>query len=207
MKQLLSLLLLTTALLLASCGKEKKKEADAHSSASKKKVEYKAGENLVASAKEWVAAHDEIGSSYDTASAVLNDSLKKVNYTLVKKEGDEWPYVELISIVGGNLQGKKGLKITYSCSTPLKIKLSQNDFNDKGNSTYSHYEYTAPASDTLTTVTTQFSEYKQPDWTPEVSKAIPLKLENVYALYFTPAVDAMVGGEAELAISELYLQQ
>lgn len=164
-------------------------------------------DNLVKSAKEWIPAHDEFGSSYDTSTAILNDSLKKVKFTLTKKtEGDKWPYIELISIIGGNLEDKSSMKLTYSCSKPLIIKLSQSDFNTKGNETYSHYQFKVPASDTLNTILLNFSDFKQPDWTPEISKSIPMKLENVDAVYFTPAVDAEVGGSAELSIKDFYIK-
>lgn len=163
--------------------------------------------NLVKSAKEWIPAHDEFGSSYDTANAILSDTLKKIHYKLIKKpEGNQWPYIELICKLEGSLIDKKSIKINYTCSTPLIIKLSQSDFNDKGNKTYSHFQYIVPASDTLTTKIVNISEFTQPDWTPEASKSIPLKLVNVDAIYFTPDVDSDVGGEADLSINEFYIK-
>lgn len=187
--------------------KEIKKTDTTTEATMSKKVEFDSANNLIKSAKEWVAAHDEFGSSYDTANAILSDSLKKIHYTLIKKtEGDKWPYIELICLLSGNLKDKETMKIAYSCSAPLIIKLSQSDFNNKGNETYSHYQYTVPASDTIRTSTLKFSDFKQPEWTPEESKSISLKLENVDAVYFTPAVDAEVGGEADLSISEFYIK-
>lgn len=200
-------------LLSAMCNKNQKdnnneKKTDATTEATMpREMNFDSTQNLVAKAKEWIPAHDEFGSSYDTSNAILSDSLKKIHYKLVKKsEGDKWPYIELISIIGGNLNDKKAMKLRYSCSTQLIIKLSQSDFNNKGNETYSHYQYTVPASDSLNTVLLLFSEFKQPEWTPEESKTIPLKLENVDAVYFTPSVDAEVGGEADLSISEFYIK-
>lgn len=209
MKRALITPILTSLLILLNSGCEKKEDTKSDGTTeATKHVEASAPKsaNLVKTAKEWIPAHDEFGSSYDTAKAILSDSLKKVSYTLTKKNTeDKWPYIELISIVGGNLQGKKELKLKYSCSTPLIIKLSQSDFNDKGNKTYSHYQYTVPASDTLLYISTKISEYAQPDWAPEESKNIPLKLENVDAVYFTPNIDAEVGGKADLSIKEFYL--
>ncbi len=184
---------------------EKKTDATTEATMAREMV-FDSSQNLVSKAKEWVPAHDEFGSSYDTSKLILSDSLKKIHYTLIKKtEGDKWPYIELICVIGGNLNGKMAMKLSYSCSKPLIIKLSQSDFNNKGNETYSHYQYTVPASDSLNTVMLLLSEFKQPEWTPEESKTIPLKLENVDAVYFTPEIDAEVGGEADLAISEFYL--
>lgn len=162
--------------------------------------------NLVKNAQSWIPAHDEFGSSYDTINAILSDTLKQVHFKLNKKtDKDKWPYIELISKIGNNLEGKKIIKLKYTCSKPLILKLSQSDFNDKGNKTYSHYQYTVDKTSEFKEVTLNLSDFKQPDWTPDISKSIPLKLENVDAVYFTPDVDAEVGGEADLSLSEFYI--
>lgn len=194
-------------LLGTMCNKNQSKDVSTEETSKSIVAKFDSTSNLVKTAKEWIPAHDEFGSSYDTNNAILSDTLKKIHYKLVKKpEGNKWPYIELICKIEGNLKNKKGIKINYTCSAPLVIKLSQSDFNDKGNKTYSHFQFIVPASDTLNLKTLTFSEFTQPDWTPEESKSIPLKLENVDAIYFTPDIDGEIGGEADLSIREFYIQ-
>lgn len=168
----------------------------------------KVSENFVKNPSSWVAGVDEYGSTFDTGSVFVSDSSVNVSFTIAKKvKEEEWPYVELICNVGGDCAGTKQLELTYRCTKPLAVKFSQSDFGSKGNETYSHYQYVAPAATEWNTVSIPVTDFAQPDWTPPESKNIPLKLENVDAIYFSPELDYEVGESADLRIGALRLHE
>lgn len=116
-------------------------------------------------------------------------------------------FIELVCDLGHSLVDHTGLSIDYKCETPLVIKLSQSDFGKDGNESYAHYQFVVPASETITTAHLKFSAFTQPGWTPEYAAGIPLKLENVDAIYLTPKVDDSTGGSSLLGVKGLFLSK
>ncbi|MCU4175849.1 hypothetical protein [Carboxylicivirga sp. N1Y90] len=163
--------------------------------------------NLLYSAKGWKPVTDNLGSYYLPNTITIKDSAYEVEFYLKQKEADEIVFIELVCDLGHDLSEHKGLSLTYKCDTALVIKLSQSDFGGEGDKSYAHYQYVVPASDTYVTQQLSFSNFTRPDWTPEYSKGKGLNLNNVDAIYLTPAVVDSIGGKALLGVKELILQQ
>jgi len=199
MKQVILVMTLFTIFSLSSCKYSGSKKTT--------KTEPVPSNNLINSAKEWKAVTDELGSSSSPKNISISNDQIEVDFTLKKKEEGEIVFIELVCDLGHNLVGNKGLSIDYKCETPLVIKLSQSDFGKNGNESYAHFQFVVPASDTITTAHLKFSEFTQPVWTPDYSKGIPMKLENVDAIYLTPKVDEATGGSSSLAVMGLYLKK
>lgn len=164
-------------------------------------------DNLVKTAQ-WDPAADAWGSSFDTTTTPFRtDSAVTTTLTLAKviKE-TEWPYVELICKLNGTMEKYNSIEITYTSETPLIVKLSQSDFSCNGNKTYTHYQYRLDPSSSWKTVAIETKDFVQPNWTPEKSKTIGYKGENVTALYFSPEIDATIGGSSKIAIKEILLK-
>jgi hypothetical protein len=163
--------------------------------------------NLVKTTQ-WKAETDEFGSSFDTTNLIVNDSLIKVDFELARKKGEnDWPYVELICSLGKNMSSTKTILVTYKCTRPVIVKLSQSDFSWKGDKSYAHFQYKMVASDKWKTQLLTVANFRQPRWAPLESVKIPLKLENVDAIYFTPSLDDAVGGSATIEIKEMILSK
>lgn len=169
--------------------------------------EITSSENLLFTANKWTAVTDTLGSTFLPHRIVVIDGQIDVDFTLKKKEEGEIVFIELVCQLGHNLSDQSGLSLDYKCETPLVIKLSQSDFGKDGDASYAHYQYVVPASDTITTVFLKFSNFTQPEWTPEYTRNIPMKLENVDAIYLTPKVDDVTGGRSCLAVKGLYLSK
>lgn len=161
--------------------------------------------NLLHTAQSWKAVTDKLGSSFSPSEMKIKDDAITVDFTLKKKEGNEIVFIELVCALDYNLKEYSSMKIAYKCETPLLIKLSQKDFGKDGNESYSHYQYKVPAAENYSELTLNFKDFVQPSWTPEYSKDIPLKLENVYDIYLTPDVSSDVGGSAELSVKSIIL--
>ncbi|MGM0461163.1 MAG: hypothetical protein ACQEQ4_01940 [Fibrobacterota bacterium] len=164
------------------------------------------GPNLLHSGADWHPAADTTGSLIDTGDAMQIDSVITVHFTLAQKTTEEWPYVELICDTEDDFRNTETITITYTCDTPLILKLSQSDFGYEGNETYAHYEYVLPATEDWSKQTVHISDFEQPEWTPAESRDIPLKLENCDALYLTPQLDPQVGGESTLSVKHLVIK-
>jgi len=161
-------------------------------------------DNLLYTAN-WKAVTDLLGSSYSPEKVSVVDSLMEVNFTLKKKEEGEIVFIELVCGLNSNLSTEAGVVLSYKCETPLVVKLSQSDFGADGDESYAHYQYVVPASESISTVKLNFSDFTQPQWTPDGSKGIAMKLENVNAIYLTPDVDVATGGSSLLGVKGLYL--
>lgn len=161
--------------------------------------------NLLHSAKNWKAVTDTLGSTFSPKEIEIKNDAISVDFTLKKKEGDEIVFIELVCALNFNLKEYSTMKITYTCDTPLLIKLSQKDFGGDGNKTYSHYQYRVPAAADYSEIELNFSDFEQPNWTPEKSKSIPLKLENVNDIYLTPDVSSEAGGKSKLSVKSIVL--
>jgi len=199
MKQVILVMTLFTIFSLSSCKYSGSKKTT--------KTEPVPSNNLINSAKEWKAVTDELGSSSSPKNISISNDQIEVDFTLKKKEEGEIVFIELVCDLGHNLVGNKGLSIDYKYETPLVIKLSQSDFGKDGNASYAHYQFVVPASDTIITAHLNFSDFTQPRWTPDYAQGIPMKLENVDAVYLTPKVDDATGGDALLGIKGLYLNR
>ncbi len=160
--------------------------------------------NWVDSTSYWHPATDDLGSSIDTAGGLFQGESARVGFTITPKKSEVWPYVELIFRSPIPLTNTTGLVVNYRCDKPLIVKLSQRDFNaaPEGNSTWSYYQKTLPPSAEWSQVELSYEEFAQPDWATEESRTIPLRLENVTGVYFTPQLDAIRG---ESALTELKL--
>jgi hypothetical protein len=163
--------------------------------------------NLIFTAQAWYPAVDSYGSTYRTDGELVSDGVATVSFTIAQMDGtEEWtPWVELVCELGYTLEDYSGLEITYKNDTDLLVKLSQSDFGADGNETYSHYEYRLPSANEWQTHRIQFSTFLQPDWTPEISRIIPLYLENVNAVYLVPDLDPIAGESSTLQVRHLEL--
>ena len=163
--------------------------------------------NMIELKNNWEAKSDNYGSSISDIPLFEDSSIAKVEFTLINKtKEDEYPYIELICKLGDNLVNIDTLVLTYKCTTPLIVKLSQSDFGGNGNATYSHFQYILESANDFITVQFLISDFKQPEWTPEKSKLIKYNPTNVDAVYFTPQIDEITGGKATLEIKEFYLK-
>lgn len=163
--------------------------------------------NMIELKNNWEVKVDNYGSSFTNTPLFQDSLIAKVGFTLINKtKEDEHPYIELICKLGNNLVDIDTLVLTYKCTTPLIIKLSQSDFGGNGNATYSHYQYILESANEFTTIQFLITNFKQPEWTPEISKNIKYNPENIDAVYFTPEIDEITGGIAVLEIKEFYLK-
>ncbi len=163
--------------------------------------------NLIFTASDWYPAVDSFGSEYRIDGELITDGIATVSFTIAQRsESDDWiPWVELICDLGYTLENYSELEIAYKNDTDLLIKLSQSDFGEDGNQTYSHYEFLLPPAGDWNTHRVKFETFTQPDWTPGISKEIPLKLENVDAIYLVPDLDPAIGESSELSVRHLEL--
>lgn len=161
--------------------------------------------NLLATAKEWSAAADPFGSEYATGESLIECGSAKVSFTQTALKDNRNPWVELICKLDGTLENYAGGYITYKCESDLLIKLSQSDFGAAGNSTYAHYQFLIPKSSEWLTVHFDFSKFTQPSWAPEASRKIPLRKENIDAIYLVPAMNTASEASATLEVKDLRL--
>jgi hypothetical protein len=163
--------------------------------------------NLFLKADLWSVAVDPFGSEYEYTEPLIRDGVATVEFTIAKKtEYDQWyPFVELICDLGEPFTGFSSLQITYQCESDLLVKLSQSDFGEEGNETYSHYQYRLPATSKWKTSRLDFSLFDQPGWTPDISKDIPLNTDNINAVYLVPDLDPAIGESATLKVRNLEL--
>ena len=167
-----------------------------------------AQDNLLTTAQAWYPTCDSYGSQLDTTGGLfLKDGSIKTTFTIAKKLSDnKWPYVELVCETPKPLTGTDSITVEYTCDAPLIVKLSQKDFGPEGNATYSHYQYTLAPTVPFAKTTIAISDFKQPDWAPAESKLIPLALDKVNAIYFTPELSVETGGTASVAVKTLLLK-
>lgn len=161
--------------------------------------------NLLYTASSWEGVSDALGSSCKPDYIEVVDSVLNVDIVLKKKEAGEVVFAELICVLAYDIEGSKGVSINYKCTTPLLIKLYQSDFGHYGDQSYAHFECTIPPAKEFRKIDLDFSEFSRPRWTPQFSKGIPLKLENVDAIYLTPKINESTGGEASIAVRSLNL--
>lgn len=165
---------------------------------------YDNDDNLVYTAHQWVAATDNIGSSFSYDGELIQDGVVSVDFNYVQ-ESNGYPWVSIICDLGHSLQDYKGLTLRYRSDEDLIIHLHQSDFGFNGNRTYSHYQITLPATSIWRTRTVEFEDFAQPDWTPSESLEIPFIPENVRSLHFSPFLNAETGGTASIKIRNLTL--
>lgn len=200
-------MLLIAPLLLLGC---EKKESQETTSGTQTAVAVKSeihGVNQLTHAKQWYPTTDSYGSSLDTGSAMIQNEALKVAFTICKKESDDkWPYVELVCKTKKSLTGTESVSLTYKCDQNLLVKFSQSDFSHLGDESYAHYQMTFPPAKEWKTVSFKTTDAKQPEWAPAKARKVPLKLENVDAVYFTPELSVETGGTGTVEIKELVLK-
>lgn len=206
-------MLLLAPLLLLGCNEKEAEKSETGANKSETTQSPKAvkseihGVNQLTAAKQWYPTTDEYGSSLDTGAAMISDDVLKVAFTICKKESDDkWPYVELVCKPKKNLTGTESVSITYKCDKNLLVKFSQTDFSHLGDESYAHYQMNFPPSAEWKTVEFKVTDAKQPSWTPAKAKGVPLKLENVDAVYFTPELSVETGGSGTVELKELTLK-
>lgn len=161
-------------------------------------------DNLIHTANRWVAATDNIGSSYSYDGELIQDGVISVDFQIAEQTNGH-PWVALICDTGYSLENLSGLTIRYRSDQDLIIHLHQTDFGYTGNQTYSHYQFRLPATSIWRSRTVEFDEFSQPEWAPEESSAIPLKLENVNSIHFSPDLITENGGTANIQIRNFNL--
>lgn len=199
--------MLTLLILSAVACQSKKSETDkSPETVSEVKQEGMMGRNLLEFPQIWEAAADEYGSTFTEGEPFINDERLEVSFTIAKKEGDYYPYVELKSFPEVNYSEVNHISISYACAHGLTIKLNQSDFSAGGDESYAHYQYTLPATDGEPhTAVIALSDFTQPDWAPEASRAIALNLENILAIYFVPNIDYDKGESTTLTLYSVEL--
>ena len=164
--------------------------------------------NLLQFHQIWEAAADTYGSTFSEGDPFINDERLKVDFTIVKKEGEYYPFVELKCFPEIDYSELNKISISYECDHGLIIKLNQSDFSADGDQTYAHYQHAIPATDGEPhTITISVDDFVQPDWAPESSRTIALKREHVQAIYLVPAVDYEKGESTTLEIYSLSLSK
>lgn len=161
-------------------------------------------ENLIYTANRWIAATDNIGSSYSHDGGLIQDGIISVDFNMVQIT-DRDPWVGLICDLGHSLQNYEGITLRYRTDTKLTINLYQNDFGYSGNQTYSHYQIILPPASIWRSRTVYFDEFSQPDWTPAESLEIPLIPENINSIHLNPNLNPETGGTATVQIRNLSL--
>ncbi len=206
MKNQKSSLFLLTALflLLVSCG-QKSKNGEA---VTETQAENMMTKNLLQYPQIWEAVADEFGSSFAEGDPFINDERLEVDFTITKKEGDYYPYVELKCFPEVNYSAVNRITIRYECAHELVVKLNQSDFSAGGDESYAHYQFTLPAAaGEANSATIELNDFVQPDWATEASRAVALNKENVEAIYFVPALDYDLGESTKLKIYSVTLHK
>lgn len=161
--------------------------------------------NWIDSTNYWHPATDALGSTIDTAGGLFKEGFASVGFTITPKKSEVWPFVELIFTLPAPLVGKSQLELTYRCDQELLVKLSQSDFGPapEGNETWSHFQVVVPAAAEWSRLQLPFKTFGFPNWAPEKSRVIPMRLENIQGIYFTPVLDAIAGESSRLEIQTL----
>lgn len=154
----------------------------------------------------WFPTTDSYGSYFEAAEEVIVDNEINVDFYITQKVGNEWPYIELICQTGKPLTGMSSITLDYKCDKALKIKLSQSDFGGDGDNSYAHYYIEVPATTEWTEVTVNVLDFHQPDWAPESSKGVGLKLENIQDIYLVPAASYVDGENASLSVRSMIIK-
>ncbi len=165
--------------------------------------------NLLQYPELWRTATDTFGSKKDEGPGLITNGIAAVKFTIATQNSNQAfnPWVELICEIAGTLHGAKEIVISYKCDTDLLLKLSQKDFGEQGNQTWAHFQYRFKPSEVWKYETIDFSGFRQPDWTPEKAKKIPMKLENVDAIYLVPNLNPAIGQSATLQVKLLTIRQ
>jgi hypothetical protein len=85
------------------------------------------------------------------------------------------------------------------------MKFSQKDYGGDGDKSYAHYQMLLPATKDWHTVSVNIADTTRPSWTPANSKDLGLILENISAIYLTPVLDDLEGGQATLNVKAIEL--
>ena len=165
--------------------------------------------NFTGQARLWRTGVDSYGSKAVYDGELVKNNISAVEFTICRRsdEAPTTPWVELICDIKNTLQGASAIVLEYKCESDLLIKLSQKDFGAEGNATYAHYQFRLPSTDKWLRKEFDFSGFKQPEWAPEHALGIPMKIENVDAIYLVPDLDYNVGETAELKVRKLLLKK
>jgi hypothetical protein len=153
----------------------------------------------------WRYGIDPYGSSATYGKSLIEDGAVRIVFNRVgRPSADRNPWIELIyDAPQGNLAGAKSVRLTYQCSEPLLMKFSQKDYGGDGDKSYAHYQMLLPAAKDWHTVNVNVTDTTRPSWTPTNSKDLGLILENVSAIYLTPVLDDLEGGQATLNVKAI----
>ncbi|KMQ52165.1 hypothetical protein CHISP_0846 [Chitinispirillum alkaliphilum] len=164
-----------------------------------------ASRNMLFYSEGWRVQVDRVGSAYDF-NQILEDSTANVTFYIAQREqGGSRPYGDLICQIGRNLEGVRGMQITYKCQKPLEIVLIQTDFGYSGDQSYAYYRTTLPSASDWSTRQINISRFKQPNWASPTASQTPLKLENVSEIAFSPEVNVTAGDTVTLEVKSLIL--
>ena len=173
----------------------------------KKVIPVASGKNLVEEATYWLPQVDELGSTVDTGSALVQKGVVAAKFMMVKQPSpQQWPYVELMCGLGRGLHQQDTLEISYKSDKQLLLKLVQSDLSDAGNETYAYYEMVLHSSPKSWSVARVLIEnFTQPAWAPEEAMFVPLRPENVAEIQIVPQIDEAVGGTGSIKINRLVI--
>ncbi|GAB6088716.1 hypothetical protein [Spirochaeta dissipatitropha] len=152
----------------------------------------------------WYGVACDYGSEVEWSGPA--DGVLEVDFFLAALPGpNQWPWVEVVSMIDQALDGTQGIKITYEHDNPFILKFSQTDFGPDGDNSYAHYQFTLPETKNgPETVYVSVEDFEQPGWATPASEAIPLKLENVNAVYLVPGNNYGEGSFFRLTHLELF---
>jgi len=148
-------------------------------------------------------AYEETNKSPSNIEEIL-DLLKASIEQFVDEENkisssNLWDLVEKILLQVGDLDVAKSY-ILYRGKVHCEKELAED-----GIGSYAFYQKVLPASLEWKDTTIAIKTFVEPDWADSASLKIPLKLESVTGIYFTPNISDEIGGTAKVDISELYL--
>lgn len=154
----------------------------------------------------WSYAVDPYGSKADVGRKLIKNNAVRIAFDRAPQPAhDRYSWVELIyRVPNGDLSGVKGVRLTYQCTTELLIKFAQRDYGSDGDKSYGHYQTLLPAAKEWNTAIVTLEDLARPGWTASVGSVdVGLILENVNAIYLTPALNDEEGGSAEINIKAI----
>lgn len=133
----------------------------------------------------FVAYTDTLGSSVDTTYPFNYNNVFIFNYQLTEKKTEEFPWVNIECYLPEGVAWHEldSLKISYTSTAPMAIKLSQTNLLESGES----YSFLLPVTKAEKLIVIPVSRFKLPNWARD--KSIALNLSNIRSIGFVPEVD------------------
>lgn len=151
----------------------------------------------------WEAIADDLGSTVDTGSSIINNGIVKVDFKQVSQpDTSKWPWVNVTAYLDEttNFEGVKWIKMVYKCDKPVLVSLVQPPLSEEGTS----YQYETPSASGFEEVLLRVSNFKQPSWL-ESNEQTPYDAKKINCISFQPTLPTKDGGTASLEIKKVIL--